>query len=320
MIFFLYGADTYSGRQKLNFYRDGFMKKYDPSGFNIAKVDGEKATIDDLNKAISTAALFSTKRMVIIENLIGKNKNKDVSRETMDIIESQKNNDNVVIFWEEITEKKDLSTNPLFKKLIKDARVEEFKLMNPRELNKWVKDEFNKQGAKIRDEAIINLVGLVENDLWQMSQEINKLASYKKEQLITTADVVELVKGKFDDDIFRLTDTLAHKNKKQFLKLLDDQFASGANEIYLLTMLVRLFRILLEIKSITDGNNHLSKYSIAEELGLHPFVVEKSLEQTRNFSLDELKNIYQKLLDIDFKIKTGQAKPRLLFELLAVEI
>lgn len=319
MILFLYGPNTYSSRQRLNFYKDGFIKKYDPSGFNITKIDGEKATLDDLNKAMSTSALFALKRMVIIENLINKNKNKDVSRETVNIIDNQKNSENVIIFWEETAEKKDLTANPLFKKLLKEARVEKFDLIPERELNKWIKNEIAKQSGKINEEAIKTLISLVENDLWQISQEIKKLIAYKKGSLITANDVLLLVKGKFDDDIFKLTDALAHKNKKQFLRLLADQFASGANEIYLLTMFTRLFRILLETKEMSQSG-HASKFAIAQELGLHPFVVEKALSQIKKFSIENLKEIYRKLLEIDFKIKTSQVKPRLLFELLAVEI
>jgi len=327
MIIFLYGPDTYRSRQKLNFYKEGFIKKYDQSGFNIIKLEGENLTLEELNKAFTTPPLFAQKRMVIIENLINKNKNKDVSRETLRLLDSQKENENVIIFWEGFLEKKDISTDPLFKRLSRENYAEEFNLLKDKELNSWIKNEIKKNGGKIEVEAIKTLVGLVGNDLWQMNQEIKKLIAYsstglttgRKNRLITNHDVVSLVKGKFDDDIFKLTDALAHKNKKQFLKLLDDQFANGANEIYLLTMLTRLFRILLEVKELSLKGRP-SSFAIAEELGLHPFVVKKALPQVKNYSLEELKEIYRKLLEIDLKIKTGQVRPRLLFELLAVEI
>jgi DNA polymerase-3 subunit delta len=317
MIIFLYGPDTYRSRQKLNFYKDGFIQKYDPSSFNITKLDGENLTFEEINKAIATPPLFASKRMVIIENLI--TKNKDVSRETIPLLDNQINNENVIIFWEGFNDKK-IATEPLFKRLVKEKIVGEFKLLSEKELTAWVKKEFKKEGGKIDEEAIRALIGLVGDDLWQMIQEIRKLVAFRGSKSITSPDVLSLVKGKFDDDIFKLTDALAHKNKKSFLKLLDDQFSSGANEIYLLTMLIRLFRILLETKEVSQKNRYLSRYNIAKELGLNPFVAEKAMHQIKNYSLQELKNIYHKLLEIDFKTKTGQAKPRLLFELLAVEI
>jgi len=324
MIFFLYGPDNFRSRQKLNYYKEGFIKKYDQSGFNIVILEGKGLDFEELKRTITSPAFLASKKMVIIENLISENK--DVSRETADFISGEKDNANVIIFWEgkekasKEKRKEKEETNPLAKKLLKEATAEKFELLAANELVKWVHSEVKKRGGIIDTAAAQNLVALVEDDLWQMSGEIDKLIAYKQKEKITSADVSLFVRGKFDDDIFRLTDALAHRNKKLFLKLLADQFSSGTNEIYLLTMFVRLFRILLEIKDASGSSSHPSKFTLAEKLGLHPFVVQKSLEQVNNYSLADLKKIYQKLLDIDFKIKTGQAKGRLLFELLAVGV
>ncbi len=330
MIIFLFGPDTYRSRQRLKFYEEGFIKKYDPSGFNIVRLNGEKLSIETLNQTLVTPPLLAPKRMIIIENLI--TKNKEVSRETVPLLENLKTgpdekNENIIIFWEELGEKNgkvakgsDRTSEPLFKKLIKSPLVEKFDLLSNPALIKWIKNQVKQAGGQIKEEVIRDLVALVGNDLWQLERELEKLLAYKNKKLITESDVALLVKGKFDEDIFKLTDTLALKNKKRFLELLADQFSSGANEVYLITMLTRLFRILLEIKELSLRNPRISKFSLAEELGLHPFVVEKALSQVANYQEAELKNIYQRLLTIDFKMKTGQAKPRLLFELLAVEL
>jgi len=38
---------------------------------------------------------------------------------------------------------------------------------------------------------------------------------------------------------------------------------------------------------------------------LHPFVLQKTSQQARYFSLAELKKIYQRLFNLDWSVKTG---------------
>ena len=49
----------------------------------------------------------------------------------------------------------------------------------------------------------------------------------------------------------------------------------------------------------------LNKNILIKEVKLHPFVAQKILMHMKNFNTQELKNIYQRLLDIDIKLKTG---------------
>jgi len=159
---------------------------------------------------------------------------------------------------------------------------------------------------------------LVGSDLWNMDSEIEKLVNYKNWKEISSDDVKMLVKAKFDENIFHLTDALAAKNIKLSFRLLYDQLASGAHELYVLTMLIRQFRILLQTREIIDQEPNY--YTVASRLQIHPFVAQKAIRDARKFSLTELKNIYRQLLEIDIKIKSTNEDPRLLFDLLITRV
>jgi DNA polymerase III delta subunit len=45
-------------------------------------------------------------------------------------------------------------------------------------------------------------------------------------------------------------------------------------------------------------------------------VAQKAIEQARHFSLNTLKIIFEKLIEIDYKIKTGQGEAPVLLDLL----
>ena len=161
-------------------------------------------------------------------------------------------------------------------------------------------------GATIDRDAENYLVQAIGDDLWRMSQEIKKLANYNKR--ITLKITEEFVPSAIDDNIFNFTDALSQKNSALALKLLADQLESGANEFFLITMLARQIKILLQVKE-TKGQG----------LDLHPFVIKKSMQQVNKFSIQELKNLYSKLIEIDSKIKTSQVEPRMLLDLFVME-
>ena len=66
---FLYGLDTFRSKEKLNKLKTRFIDKVDKSGLNLVDIDGDKTTIDDFNKAISTQSFLSSKRMIIVRNI-----------------------------------------------------------------------------------------------------------------------------------------------------------------------------------------------------------------------------------------------------------
>ncbi len=324
MIILLHGPDTYRARQRLHFYQEGFKKKYDPQGLNVIHLDGEKVTLDELRKNVGQVGFLAKKRFIAIINLITKNKKKSLQKEIVEYLDTDWSDENVLIFFEETNQtKKNKKTettrtaSPLMNRLLKE-KSEEFQLLVGAQLNTWVRDAIQDRGGRIETSALTELVGLVGADLWAMVSEIDKLVSYSGIKEITTAAVRELVKAKFDDNIFHLTDALAMKNAKESFKLLQDQIAAGSNELYILTMLIRQFRILLQVRELIDTEQNY--YTVASRLQIHPFIAQKAVRDAQKFTLEELKGIYRQLLQIDMKIKSTKEDPRLMFDLLITHV
>ena len=200
------------------------------------------------------------------------------------------------------------------------AEIEEFELPKVFALPAHIKKEITARKATITDKAAEILGALTGADLWQIETEIEKLIHYANGRTITDKDVVFLVKGKYNDNIFALTDALGARNKKLALNLISDQLNSGANEIYLFTMLTRQFRQLRQIKELMESDNITDKNVIAKELGLHPFVAQKAIEQARYFSLNDLKVLTGKLLIFEHTLKTKNHGFRVLFDKFVAEL
>jgi len=213
------------------------------------------------------------------------------------------------------------------------AEIKEFITPSNFNFDLWIKNRIAKLSGKIENEAINILAislgkGMAQKDrnrnlkqsynLWEADNEINKLINYCDGREITNKDVRLLVQSKVDLNIFNLIDSISSKNKSRSALLLNQQIEKGLNEIYILTMFVYQFRNLLKIKSLLEQN--LSNQEIAVKAKMHPFVIQKSIEQCRRFEMKDLKKIYQKLFDADLAIKTGKINPRLALDLLVVSV
>lgn len=98
--------------------------------------------------------------------------------------------------------------------------------------------------------------------------------------------VMHFPEGK-EVSIFPLLDLLATKNPKAFLEL-EKVKQAGFDVFYILTMVLYLLRNL-----------------VASPKNAPPFVQEKLLKQRKNFSKKQIKEFYKTVLEIDYKLKTG---------------
>jgi DNA polymerase III subunit delta len=314
MIIFLYGEDTFRSRQKLKELKDKFIKDVDPSSNSIVYLAGNNLTMADLSEAIGARSLFVRKRLVVIENVFA-NQGDKLLEKFYDYLKKQvgkKENadDNIIIFWDETSGAK-LSANKLFKYLGEQKYAQNFKKMSNTETAVWIKKEVANRGARIKPQAILSLASMFSGDLWQLNSEIDKLINHKQAQLLAESeavinedDIELLCRGNVDANIFAFADAISNKNKASAMKLLEQELEAGVAEQYLLTMIIRQFRILLQVKEAVQSGATTRK--ITSQLHLHPFVVQKSLAQVNGFTLQSLKNIFSSLVEIDRKTKTGQ--------------
>lgn len=323
MIIFLYGNDTYRCRAKLNELKAKYIAEVDKNGQSIIAINGEKAEIKEIMEAVAAPSLFARKRLVIIENILG---NKNLLAPVFEIFDklskqekkADNKDDNIIIFYDEISGEK-MGKNKLFNFLLKQKFVQQFKPLSNTETANWIKREVLARGGNISLRSANILAGLVGNDLWQISNDIDKLISYRLAQSrqlsgaetaveINSGDIAAMAKGKFDENIFALTDAISQKNKPEAIRLLEEELDNGLAETVLLHMITRQFRILLQVKEALALGQSARK--IAGELKLHPFVVQKSANQARNFSLEFLKSVFSHLIKLDRRLKTGQGELR----------
>jgi len=318
MIFFIHGTDSYRCRQKSKELQDQFAQKKDKAGFNIVRLEGEKLDFDKFKQEALTVPFLGEKKFIIVNNVT---KNRTINKDLLDFLKTKDSElENSLMFVEIYESKKEEPANALYKFLKTQKFKWEIDSLSNYEIEKWLANYFKEKKADYDAKIINQLVAMVGNDLSQLTNEADKLISYKAGEKITAEDVKLLVSAKFEDNIFNLTDAIAYKNSKLALKLISDQLKSGSAPLAIQAMIARQFKIILKAKSIIENSGgYPNQGQIASEIGEHPFVVKKAIEQARGFSIGELIKINQTLLDIESQLKSGAKNPELLFDLLVLK-
>lgn len=302
MTIFIHGEDTYSSQQYLEKIIQDFKTEH--SG-NVSIFNMQESSWSEAAAIISGSGLFSSKKLVVLKNVLADKE----AREGLDsfLKTTKLDDDTVLIIYQSNTVDKRLG---LVSRLIKEAENKEFVLPNAFEVERFITERCNQLGRKIDSQAAVLLSEIVGTDLWRAASETDKLAHSVK-NTVTTADVRAGVTGNLNDDIWQFVDAIGTGNKKQALMLLEQQLLSGAEPLYLLSMVIRQVRLLIAMSESSGSDAEL-----AGNLGLHPFVVKKSRAQARNFSIARLTGIYQALARLDAALKSGRGDPRLLFTVL----
>jgi DNA polymerase III subunit delta len=322
MIFFLYGEDSSRSLQKVFEIKKKFLLS-DPAGTGLSVFDwDQKNNKENLLDVLAMPNLLAPKRLVIvrslIENAIDSEKDELIAylkKNEKSLVESS---DLVLIFWEKGMPKKN---GKIYKLLDKIAKAQNFEKLTGIKLNKWITEKVKEGGvvAEISDKAVEKLILFVGSDTSFLDSELQKLVDYADGKSIQEEHVDLLVKSNADISIFNTIDALANNNKKEALRLLHEHLKKGEDAFYILSMMVYQFRNLLKVADVKE-QYYGNEYAIAKDLGLHPFVVKKSLQQLRNFTPIRLKAIYQLLANLDRQSKTGKIDIKIALDKFIVEI
>lgn len=316
MIIFIYGADTFRSREKLQELVSAFVQKHDPSQTNVVRLHGDSVEEDDLSGMLrSQPFLGSGKRLIVIEGLLAKSKKGALAglSSAMGVMPES----TVLIFWDDFT-KEQAEKNEIFKTFAgsKTVTLFDFPHLSVKETCKWIEQSVKTLGATIEPSAAQLLSEHCSGDLWLVHNELEKLRAYRSPEIIRRADVLLLSTGVVEEDIFAIMDAISAKNVELASKKIREQLQAGLDEFYILTMLARQFRILTQIRSYVSNVQGASKDDIAKTLKLHPFVAQKTAAAASAFAPKFLVEMLSFFFDLERDMKTGRIQPELAIDLL----
>ena len=242
------------------------------------------------------------------------------------------------------TKKQSVVLTELTNAVKKWGQVRDFALPAAGDLREWATSEAKKLGKTLAPDALAIFAQLPADDVRRLQTELAKAASYAGDApAITGADVEATLSRGPDDVIFKLCDAVGMRRTPEALAHISTLFRGGARPdsvapraLVLLARQMRLltqFRYLGEKRMAGRGAGAVSP----EVMGYLPgdgaggmltnprmaWMADKYVTQARNFTLTELVERMEKLLQADLALKgivPGGDGPQAIMQRLVVEL
>lgn len=315
MILFLYGKDTFRSREYMRKMIEKFKKDRDPQGMNVSHFDAQKDSGPRILEEIGALPFLAEKRLVVIENLLVSKQDELRDSLLKKIEELTIPPSTILLLWESIDTVKGKDVKELFDRLQKEKYAQAFDLLEGQKLEAWIAAEMEDRGGKMSHEAIHFLVTHVGNDMWRLHTVIDQMLAFTEGKEITVKHLEQVVEKSVDDNIFSLIDAIVQKRQQTIYQLLEEQYKQGNDAGYIFAMMLRQFRIMLEMKDVMERTGEKNDAVIAKQSGIHPFVAKKSIPLVNKYSIEELKWVYEELLKMDIETKTGGGDQKTLLDI-----
>jgi DNA polymerase III subunit delta len=269
---------------------------------NTTQFQGAGLDLSQLRHACDSMPFLAARRLVIVHDFFGTSPGKEVLDELLAYLPRLPETTRLVF-----RESRPLTAKHPAVRLAqseKSGYVKSFSRPEGHNLERWIRERVEAGHGRITPRATHSLAVNVGSELHALANEIEKLLLYKAGETIEEEDVNVLSPYAAEASIFELVDALGNRNGRVAALLLQKEINEGADPFYLFSMFVRQFRLLIQVKELSEEG--VRPPEIAKKLKIHTFVAGKVAQQSHTFSLAQLEQIYSHLLEIDVGVKSGR--------------
>jgi DNA polymerase-3 subunit delta len=286
----------------------------------VVWVDADEMGAMELGQTLEFSPLFALGRVVIIKKPVWLGKTSRKVRKTEESLQvlqdyfSHENHGQVLI----LTSAEYNAANPVTKFLNQNAKVMNIKTPGASELEEWCKLEFKRRNMRLVPAAIKRIANSGQ-DMYYLENLIEKLSLIAKPDVVLgISEIEDQLDTKQAIKVFKLTDALLNRNLKTSLAALYQLQEQGEHHLLILHMITRQILSLGKVKLYQEMGYPSSK--IAELTSQKDFVVKKIMEKSARFSREEIRILFEKLLETDISFKSEAKDPQIIMETLLVEI
>ena len=324
--YLLYGEDEFSAREEFRRIAAALGPAEDLFT-NTSTFDGASVSFGEVSMACQAMPFLGSHRLIVVEGL-GKrltgggrgaardDEDKGPSKEwsALAVLIDGLPPTTVLVFIDGALD----ARNALVKAVRGKGEVRTFASPRGAELEAWIVSRAKAKGASVDGPAVQQLAELVGGNLRLLDVELEKLAMYAGNRSIARSDVDALVAQAREVGIFDLVDAVAARQQARAMRSLDRLIVQGTPPPVAMTTLARQLRLMVQVKVLSGRG--AGDGEIMAALGTRSdFVVRKTKQQSKGYTLDALKRLYERLLETDLAIKTGELTDELALEIYVAE-
>ena len=281
------GEDIFLVRQAINILKNHLVKDFDE--FNFIILDADKIKSSELEAQIVTLPIGSDYRLVVLNS---------PSADVVKFLNSYNfEGSSVVVACVNASN-------------LKSAEIIDCEKLDRADIQKYVMNYLYKLNTSIEERALDFLIDATNGDMQKIVNELGKLSAYAiEDKVITLNTVTNLVSESQEYVIYMLTNAIDNKDLTAYQKMITNMSKSqSVQEIY--SYMGRYFRRMMYI-AINKNDDELSKI-----LSIKPYAIKVARQNVKKNGVKFYVNLYNKYVDLDYKIKSGEISPKnALFEL-----
>ncbi len=310
-LYYLYGDESYLMDKCIQQLLERLVSA-DLRDFNLNVYYGTESKGDEIAETAATLPMFADWRVVVVK------KADALSAASLEVLSAYVKNPSpstcLLLQGEKIDQRK-----KFFTEIKKSGDLVECKRLYENQLPAFIKNETLLRGRKIEPAAAEMLVYLVGNNLQELISELEKAILYVGEaQEIKVSHVRAIVSDSRVNSVFELTDALGEKKLEKAVRSLNSLLGDGEAPLLVLAMVTRHFRQLWKVRELLEKRTPAGE--IGKIAGINPYFLQGFVAQARNYSLVELRRVFEKIFSLDGALKTGGGKPPVLLETFLMEV
>ncbi|NLE46213.1 MAG: DNA polymerase III subunit delta [Chloroflexi bacterium] len=315
MLYLLHGENEVLREEALNEVIAASGLAPDLRAVNTEVLD-ETASAGDLRRACSAIPFLGDVRVVIASGLLSK-AHEQSGQEIADYLSDVPTTTELVFLEEGTVSPK----HPVLARAREAGlKVMHFPMPHVRNLANWIRERATKYGGTIEAPAAQVLAQNIGSHLRLLDQEIQKLLLYVGDRGVITAEDVSVMVPYVQsaDVIFQMVDAVGQRNPRSASICLHRLLDVGDNPLGIFGMIVRQFRLLIQVQWLIE--QHYPQSQIASRLKLHPYVASKIQTQANRFTPTQLREAYHLLAETDLAVKQGDVPIETALDLLVAQL
>ena len=306
-VYLICGEEEYL---KLN-YKNQFIRAVaGDDTMNLGIYEGKNFDVNEVIDTAETFPFFAGRRLIVMEDTgLFKSGGEELAEYMGKIPDST-----IFLFVEQNVDKR----SKMYKAVKANGYICEINRQTEKDLSLWAARIFAKDGKKITNADMSYLIANVGTDMEVLSKEIEKLISYDlNKEIISKEDIDAVCVKQLNVRIFDMVDAISVKNQKKTLDCYYELIAEKEPPMRILFMVARQFHLILQAKDLSARG--MSKDQIAQTMGVQGFIATKSIRQSRNFSVAELKSALTESVQTEEMIKKGLMDENIGVEMLLIK-
>ncbi|MEA3304542.1 MAG: DNA polymerase III subunit delta [Patescibacteria group bacterium] len=248
-----------------------------------------------------TEDLFGSKRFIIIQNFLTENKSTERKKELAILLEKDKRpEENILVFQEYGTPTKNIKLTKYLIKSAENILCEELKGVS---LQKWIIEYVEKQDGTITKEAAKELISKQGNSQLLLKHSLDTLLCYDPSN-ISIENINLLTPNSYEDHVFQMIGYLLQKNITKYVQTVSDLKHLQTSEFQIIGALQYKLRNLMTMKLMKEDNIPQSMW--AKQGSIPPFEINMNQKLVEQTSISDLKELYQKIIDIEYSLKSSE--------------